>query len=308
MDNNRHIGSLLGLAIGDALGAPLEFSKPGTFHPINDFQSGGMFKLNAGEWTDDTSMALCLADSLIRCNGFDAKDQIETYLKWLEEGYMSVRNKAVGVGKTTMRAIVRFKKSREPYSSITNPMSAGNGSIMRLAPVPIFYASDPLKAITMSGESSKTTHALQVNIDTCKYFGGLIWGALNGIGKEQLLSNHYSPIKEYRENFDMVPDLKLVASGSFKEKNPPEIVGSGYVVKSIEAALWAFIKSDTFEEGILKAVNLGDDADTTGAVFGQLAGAYYGIDGIPGRFKQKVAKKELIISFAEKLYNSHTIY
>ena len=190
-------GSLLGLAIGDALGAPLEFTKPGTFQPITEFHGGGMFKLNAGEWTDDTSMALCLAESLTRCNGFDAKDQMETYWKWLAEGHLSVRDKAVGVGKTTMRAIFEYKKSGNPYSSVTNPKSAGNGCIMRLAPVPLYYADDPLKAIEMSGESSRTTHALQVSIDACKYFGGLIWGAVNGVKKEELLSEHYSPVSEY---------------------------------------------------------------------------------------------------------------
>ena len=101
----------------------------------------------------------------------------------------------------------------------------------------------------------------------------------------------------------MLADLSVVASGSFKTKNPPEIVGSGYVVQSLEAALWAFYKSDCFEEGVFKAVNLGDDADTTGAVYGQLAGAYYGLDGIPDRLKNKIAMKELIISYTEELYH-----
>ena len=296
-------GSLLGLAIGDALGAPLEFTKPGTFQPINDFHGGGMFKLNAGEWTDDTSMALCLAESLTRCNGFDAKDQMETYWKWLAEGHLSVRDKAVGVGKTTMRAIFEYKKSGDPYSSVTNPMSAGNGCIMRLAPVPLFYSDDPLKAIEMSGESSRTTHALQVTIDACKYFGGLIWGALNGIDKKELLSAYYSPVNGYWDEHEMVSDLSEVASGSFKVKNPPEIKGGGYVVQSLEAALWAFYNSDSYEVGVLKAVNLGNDADTTGAICGQLAGAYYGLDEIPDRFKDKIVMKELILSYAERLYD-----
>ena len=118
--NNRYIGSLIGLAVGDALGAPIEFFKPGTFQPITHFGAGGMFKLNPGEFTDDTSMALCLAESLVRCKGFDAKDQMDTYWKWLSEGYLSVRDKAVGVGKTTMRALFTYKKSGNPYSNITS--------------------------------------------------------------------------------------------------------------------------------------------------------------------------------------------
>ena len=295
-------GSMLGLAIGDALGAPVEFKKAGKFEPIDDFQGGGMFKLNPGEFTDDTSMALCLAESLMRCEGFDAEDQMETYWKWLSEGYLSVRDKAIGVGKTTMRALFTYNKSGNPYSSIANPMSAGNGSIMRLAPVPLFYSDDALKAIQMSGESSKTTHALQVTTDACKYFGGLIWGAINGISKEELLSDNFSPVKGYWDNHEMASELSEVASGSFKIKSPPGIVGSGYVVQSLEAALWAFYKTDSFDEGLILAVNLGDDADTTGAVYGQLAGAYYGLDDIPGRFKDKIAKKELILSYAQALY------
>jgi len=301
---NRMHGSLLGLAIGDALGAPIEFSKPGSFTPINDFHSGGMFKLNPGEFTDDTSMALCLAESLTRCNGFDAKDQMETYWKWLAEGHLSVRDKAIGVGKTTMRAIFQYKKSGDQYTSVTNSMSAGNGCIMRLAPVPLFYADDPLKAIEMSGESSRTTHGLQVTIDACKYFGGLIWGALNDVSKEELLSANYSPIDGYWDEHEMELDLSLVSLGSFKKKNPPEIIGSGYVVESLEAALWAFYNSDNFEDGVLKAVNLGNDADTTGAIYGQLAGAYYGLESISDRFKNNIARKELILSYAEGLMTS----
>ena len=297
-------GSLLGLAIGDALGAPLEFTKPGTFQPINDFHGGGMFKLNAGEWTDDTSMALCLAESLTRCNGFDAKDQMETYWKWLAEGHLSVRDKAVGVGKTTMRALFEYKKSGDPYSSVTNPKSAGNGCIMRLAPVPLFYADDPLKAIEMSGESSRTTHALQITIDACKYFGGLIWGALNGVDKKELLSAYYSPVNGYFDDNEMSEELRPVAEGSFKIKNPPEIIGAGYVVQSLEAALWAFYNSDSYEEGVLKAVNLGNDADTTGAICGQLAGAYYGAEGIPQRFKDQIVLKEVILSYSRALLNN----
>ena len=303
MDRNKFSGCLIGLAIGDALGAPIEFKTVGSFKPVNDFIGGGMFNLNPGEFTDDTSLALCLAESLTRCNGFDAKDQMETYWKWLSEGHLSIRDKAVGIGKTTMRAIFEYKKSGNPYSRITNSMSAGNGSIMRLAPVPLFYIDDPLQAIKMSGESSKTTHGLQVTTDACRYFGGLIWAALNGLSKEEILSDCFSPVSGYWREHEMVADLALVASGSFKRKTPPDIKGGGYVVQSLEAALWAFYNSDSYEEGVLKAVNLGDDADTTGAVYGQLAGAYYGLDEIPDRSKDNLAMKDVILSHVQGLYD-----
>ena len=194
---------------------------------------------------------------------------------------------------------------REPYSSITNTMSAGNGSIMRLAPIPLFYSNDALNAVEKSGESSKTTHALQITTDACRYFGGLIWGAINGIDKKVLLSANYSPINGYWDNNEMVSEIREVTSGSFKTKNPPDIRGGGYVVQSLEAALWAFYNSDCYEEGVLKAVNLGDDADTTGAVFGQLAGAYYGYNNIPKRFIDKIVMKDIILSLSKELYNNN---
>ena len=126
----------------------------------------------------------------------------------------------------------------------------------------------------------------------------------NKIDKKDLLSAYYSPVNRYFDDHEMVPEIRELASGSFKVKNPPEIKGGGYVVQSLEAALWAFYNSDCYEEGVLKVVNLGDDADTTGAVYGQLAGAYYGIDSIPKRFKDNITMKELILSYAGKLYQN----
>ena len=152
---------------------------------------------------------------------------------------------------------------------------------MRLAPVPLFYANIPRKAIRMSGESSRTTHGAKAAVDACRYLGALIVGAVNGMSKDILLSDHYTPIDGYWDNNPLVSEIDEIASGSFSRREPPEIKGSGYVVKSIEAALWAFNKGSTFKEGCLLAVNLGDDADTTGAIYGQLAGAFYGEGGIP---------------------------
>ncbi len=263
--------------------------------------SGGYFNLKAGEFTDDTSLALCLAESLIKCNGLDLKDNMDMYWKWLSEGYLSVNDKAIGVGKTTMRAIFNYTKTGNPISKIKNKMSAGNGSLMRLAPVPLFYSNNPIKAIEKSGESSKTNHPLQITVDACRYFGGLIYGATNGVNKELLLSKLYAPIDDYWIINDLHPEITEIANGSFKEKKPPEIKGTGYISNSLESALWAFYNSNSYEEGIFLAVNLGNDADTTGAIYGQLAGAYYRFNEIPLKFKNKIAMKDLLNSIAEKL-------
>lgn len=170
---DRYRGCLLGLAAGDALGTTLEFRRPGTFEPIDDMIGGGPFRLRPGEWTDDTSLALCLAESLIERQGFDPIDHLERYVRWYTEGHLSSTGTCFDIGTTTREALRRFMTSRKPFPGLTSPHSAGNGSFMRLAPVPMFYAGDPERAIELSGESSRTTHALPVAVDACRYFGAL---------------------------------------------------------------------------------------------------------------------------------------
>jgi len=298
----RYRGALLGLAAGDALGMPLEFCVPWKFKPVTDMVGGGYFNLAAGEWTDDTSMALCLAESLIERQGFDPVDQLERYLRWYREGYLSSVGRCFDIGKTTCEALERFEKTREPYCGRTDFLGAGNGCLMRLAPVPLFFARNPREAIEKSGQSSRTTHGVAVAVDACRYFGALLVGAVNGCSKEELLAERYSPVPGYWEENPLVPLIDEVAAGSFRHRQPPEIRGTGYTPRSLEAALWAFYRSDSFQEGALMAVNLGDDSDTTGAIYGQLAGAYYGEHGIPESWRAKLAHRELIEGYAEKLF------
>ncbi|MDP9475792.1 MAG: ADP-ribosylglycohydrolase family protein [Actinomycetota bacterium] len=301
----------MGLAAGDALGTTVEFEPPGAFEPVKDIVGGGPFGLRAGEWTDDTSMALCLAESLIEKQGFDPADQMDKYLRWYREGHMSATGECFDIGNATRGALERFERTGEPYSGSTDPKKAGNGSIMRLAPVPLFYAraplptldeGEPLEAVERSGESSRTTHGAPTTVDACRYLAALISGAVNGASKEELLSERYAPVPGYWDERPLVAEIDEVARGSFKRRDPPEVRGSGYVVRSLEAALWAFYKGGSFREGALLAVNLGDDADTTGAVYGQLAGAYYGEEGIPEPWRRKLAHRLLIEHFAERLF------
>jgi len=259
--------------------------------------------LKPGQWTDDTSMALCLAESLIENQGFNPGDQLERYVRWWREGHLSSTGDCFDIGNTVRDALIRFQETEEPFCGSTNPRSAGNGSIMRLAPVPMFYRGQPELAIEISAQSSRTTHGAQAAVDACRYFGALIIGALDGLDKSELLSERFSPLPGYWIEHPLCPEIDEVAAGSFKRRNLPEIKGTGYVVKSLEAALWAFHNSESFEQGALKAVNLGDDADTTGAVYGQLAGAYYGVEGIPEKWTRKITERELIESYAEKLFS-----
>ena len=300
----RYRGCLLGLATGDAIGTTLEFKAPGSFEPLAGMVGGGPFGLNPGEWTDDTSMALCLAESLVEQNGFDAEDQMQRYVQWWENGHLSSTGRCFDIGNTVLEALRRFKQTGDPYSGSTDEWSAGNGSIMRLAPVPLFFARDPRAAIKQSAESSRTTHGVDVAIDACRYLSSLIVGAVSGASKEDLLSPRYCPVEGYFSSWPLAQSIDEIAVGSFKLLSPPHIKGSGYVVKSLEAALWAFYHGSTFEEGCLLAVNLGDDADTTGAVYGQLAGAYHGHSGIPTGWLDKLALRSTIETYADRLLES----
>ena len=300
---DRFRGCLLGLAVGDALGTTREFEERDTYKHIVDMIGGGPFRLQPGQWTDDTSMALCLTNSLIEMNGFDAADQMERYVHWWREGYLSSTGECFDIGMTTSDALESFEDTGDPYSGSADPYSAGNGSLMRLAPVPMFYASSPEQAIYYSAESSKTTHAADEAVDACRYFAGLLVGALNGVDKDTLLSPRYSPIEGLWKANPLAKNVAAIADGSFKRKSRDQISSSGYVVHTLEAVLWAFYHTQNFRDGALKVVNLGDDADTTGAIYGQIAGAHYGLPDIPPSWRERVTMKTEIISWAESLHN-----
>jgi ADP-ribosylglycohydrolase len=298
----RIIGALVGLATGDALGTTLEFRPPGTFEPIDDMVGGGPFNLAPGQSTDDTSMALCLAESLLRCRGFDPVDQMQRYVRWYREGHFSCKGYCFDIGGTTRSALEAFERSGNAWSGSISPNSAGNGSLMRLAPVPMAYHRFPDTAVFLSAESSRTTHGATEAVDACRYFGGLLVGAINGEDKETLLSPGFTPRKGLWNESPLAPRIAEISKGSFHNKSPPEIRGTGYVVQSLEAALWAFRASEDFREGALLAVNLGDDADTTGAIYGQIAGAYYGEGAIPEPWRKKLCDRAVIENFGKELF------
>jgi ADP-ribosyl-[dinitrogen reductase] hydrolase len=291
---DRFRGCLLGLAVGDAVGTTVEFKPRGSFTPLTDMVGGGPFNLQAGQWTDDTSMALCLATSLVECAGFDAKDQMERYCRWADEGYLSSTGKCFDIGATVAAALRKFRQTGDPFSGLSDPQTAGNGSIMRLAPVALFYYPDIKTAEHFSMESSRTTHGAEECLDACRLFARMIVRALLGENKEEVtLADGVSFIGS--------PKIVTIARGEYLQKHIDEIRGSGYVVASLEAALWSFMNTDSYKDAVLTAANLGDDADTTAAVCGQLAGAYYGETGIPPAWLEKLAMRQYITAIAEKL-------
>jgi ADP-ribosylglycohydrolase len=295
---DRRRGALIGLAVGDGLGAAVEFKAPGSFAPVTGYRSGGPHGLKAGEWTDDTSMALALADSIATA-GWDLNDQASRYVEWWKKGKYSVNGRCFDIGYTTRMALSTYIDDKNALASgDRSERASGNGSIMRLAPVPIRYAGlYPNKVEEISRfaeESSLPTHASEQCLSACRYLATVLAALIHGEDRDEVLSPDWQPLQQLNDIKALHPLIQEIAQGSFRQKQPPAIQGSGWVVKSLEASLWAFHDAETFEEAVLRAVNLGDDADTTGAVCGQLAGAYWGESQIPDALRSGLARMDMI--------------
>ena len=291
---DRFRGCLLGLAAGDAVGTTVEFRARGSFAPLTDMVGGGPFQLEPGQWTDDTSMALCLATSLVESAGFDAHDQMQRYCRWRDDGYLSSTGDCFDIGRTVSSALGRFKRTGEPFAGSRDPYSAGNGCIMRLAPIPMVYFPDLDAAERYAAESSRTTHGADECIQASRLFARILCRALRGDSKEEVLLGD-------ADTFIADEKVTAIARGAYLEKSGKDIRGSGYVVQSLEAALWTFARNDTFEAAILAAANLGEDADTTAAICGQVAGAHHGQAGIPGYWLERLTMREEITALADRL-------
>lgn len=271
---NRATGSLLGLAVGDAVGSTNEFEISPV--PINDMVGGGPFGLAPGEWTDDTSMALCLAESLKEYKGFNGRDVMNRFVLWWRQGYMSVLGYCFDIGNATKAALQRFEKTGVYFAGNPDPEVAGNGSLMRLAPIPILFWKDLTKTKENAIAQSLLTHAAPVCIECCQIYATAIHRALHGKSKTEILAGIHVPARE-----DVEP--------------------SGYVLESMQAALYCFANTDSFREGCLMAANFGGDADTIAAIYGQLAGAHYGESGIPAEWLNQLSWCEEIRQTAIKL-------
>lgn len=282
---DRAVGALLGLAVGDALGATLEFSARDAHSPVTDMVGGGPFRLRPGEWTDDTSMALCLADSLIACEGVDEHDLLDRFARWFQSGENSVNGRCFDIGITTRQALDAFiRRQTTAGEGPHDARQAGNGSIMRLAPVAIFAAPDAAAAQEMAERQSLTTHANGVAAEASRLLAQMLVEAICGAGKPDVL----------RARVTAQADLNSVAAGDWRGKRRDEISSSGYVVHTLEAALWCVARTSNFADALILAVNLADDSDTVGAVTGQLAGALYGRSGIPESWLNVLAWRDHI--------------
>jgi ADP-ribosylglycohydrolase len=298
---DRFRGCLLGLAVGDAVGTTAEFLLRGTFPPLVDMVGGGPFNLAPGQWTDDTSMALCLATSLVELRRFDLRDQIERYCRWAVEGYLSCTGHCFDIGRTVSAALRRYRETGDPMAGSTDPRSSGNGCIMRLAPVPMFFYPDERAAIEHSAASSRSTHGTVECVEASGLLGGILVRALAGASKEDVLLGGKGQALRSEK-------IEAIARGNYVVKHESEIHGEGHVVACLEAALWSFACTDSFEAAVLRAANLGDDADTTAAVCGQVAGAYYGEAAIPPRWLERLVWAHQIRGLADDLQSMSQAY
>ena len=299
----RYTGCLLGLALGDALGTTQEFKKRGTNDAIKDIIGGGPYELNAGEWTDCTSMSMCVTESLIEQHRFIALDIMSRLLEWHENGYWSARDFCFGISDDVRNVVQQFKKdtSSAKHASMNDGKNSSD-SLSRLAPIPLFFLKDPELAISSSIESVKLTHNSEQCVDAGILLTNILLGALLGENKEVILAENYQSGNLDKQPYKYCDRIAEIANCSYKEKPEFYIKSDNNAANSLEAALWAFHNSSNFKEGALLAANLGENSATIASVYGQIAGAYYGIDGLPDNWLRKLAFLKKIRECAENLW------
>ncbi len=270
----RFLGALLGLAVGDAVAAATQYRRPGTFAPVADLLGGGPFALPRGGWSDDTAMALCLAESLLERDGFDPADQVERYRRWQREGHLSATGQCVGITASTARALAMAHWRQQPFSGSHDPAQLDPEPLSRVASAVLFGFAAPEEAVRLSSEAARTTCQVAAVLAACADLARALLAALGGKPKERILAEQSAA--------------------------PAQSAGKG-VVQALAGAFEAFAVTGNFRQAVLHAANLGGDSDVTAAACGQLAGAFYGASGIPAAWRAALARAPLIESFADRL-------
>ena len=292
----RYLGALIGLAIGDALGAVHQQQPPGSFEPISDLVGGGFLKLPRGAWTDDTAMALCLAESLLESRGFDARDQVERYARWQQSGYMSATGVAVGITPNTARSIAVAQWRRQLFAGSHDPKLVEPSPLSRMAPAVMFYLLFRDQALEFAGDAVRTTCQAPLVLNVCRLFAAMVHAALEGKPKPEVLAPPWElPADRPKSR------IRGLIEGRYRKKDPAVIHAGDHVLDTLEVALWAFDRTNSFADGALLVANAGENSDVAGAVYGQLAGAYYGVEAIPAPWRNSLIKKDLIESLALRL-------
>ena len=307
--NSLNKDILLGTAIGDALGLPIQFLDREVIakNPVTTMVGYGQFDVPAGTWSDDSSLSLCLAESL--CNGYDLNDISNNFIKWMFEGYWTPFNKAFDIGNTTYFAIVNLRNGISPHlAGMDRERDNGNGSLMRILPlVPYILNMKEEDRFRIIGEVSSLTHRHPRSILACIALCEFAIQYINLQSVEEAYQAMQQTILQLlkKEMFieEDIPFKRLVSLSyeEFKAIELKDIRSTGYVIDTLEASLWCIFNTTSYKDAVLKAVNLGDDANTVGAITGGLAGIIYGYDTIPSEWLEVLAKKDDIIELADKL-------
>lgn len=284
---DRAMGALLGLAIGDAVGAAIEFQPKPHHAVLDDMVAGGPHCLQRGQWTDDTAMALALADSLVADPALDAADLMRRFLNWQDFGTYSCTDTCFDIGNQIRAALERFRRTGDALAGSIDPDASGNGALMRLSPVAIRHWRDRDTMLRVAGLQTRTTHGSPATLAASRALADLLAQAIAGTPLPELLSSPAARIE-----------------GGWRGLHRDGIEGSGYVVRSFQAALWAVARTTTYRDAVLRAANLGDDADTTAAIAGQLAGAVYGASAIPADWLHALAWRDRLEETAGRLFDA----
>ncbi len=291
---DRARGAMLGMAVGDAIGTTLEFRARDSGH-VTDMVGGGPFGLEPGQWTDDTSMALCLADALNTDSDFQARSFARLLVRWYRDGYNSVLGHCFDIGNATRTAIEGQEATDGQWQGNFKADTAGNGSLVRIAPIAIAYRGSLKRSWHLAAAQSRVTHAAPDALSCCQLFAMQMHHALRGGSRDTVLAPKVASLP---------PRAQIINAGEYREKHRDQIRSSGYVVDTLEAALWSIWNTDTFADAVLLAANLGDDADSVACATGQLAGAIYGASAIPARWLDTLAWSDSIADRADRLFAS----
>ncbi len=294
---------------GRPLGVPYEFVPRNKMkeRPVTGMSGYGIHLQPPGTWSDDSSLTLCLADSL--CNGFNFNDIAKKFVQWFNENLWTPYGFIFGAGNTTLDAILKLKHGICPLKSGGSYESQnGNGALMRILPVAFYAKNLPVsKQFELTHEISAITHAHSRSKMACGIYVRFAIELLNGKTPNEAYEHMKKAVKEFYVNSSFPFELKQferILEADISALSEEEIKSSGYVVDTLEASLWCFLNSNSFEEAVLSAVNLGEDTDTTGAVTGGLAGIYYGFDSIPYEWVEKIVRKDDIIALAKRFAHS----
>lgn len=300
--HERCRGLLLGLALGDALGQASTGRRPGSFPKIDDLLGGGPLELPAGAWSDKTAMALAVAASLTETGRADPADQLRRYLRWQKSGEWSSTGRCAGISAATARALATAQWSGNPFSGSHDPAQADREPLARVGPVAAFLCAEPESAVSAAVDCVRVTHQAPLAIDAARYVTALLVGALRGAPKAELLGPLYAPLAGMWERQPLRPEIHDVALGAWREQPSGRIARAGQAAGALALALRIFARCEGLTDCLLRATNLGRQADTNAAIVGQLAGAHYGAADLPGGWLARLALRGPIEALADALW------